>query len=152
MMPANYDYKRLIGGVRTDGSGNLVLFRHANDYFQLLADVVDVNDNTLTAGSFETGTMTVPPYCIGNFSVLANDSGATTDMSVALRTKGSANASYRVMSDSYASKTGRQRATTVVMSVNADLQAEYAIAAEVSVAQIIIVTLGFWMPTRSMPL
>jgi len=54
-LPTNYDQKRLIGWVRTDGSANITAFTQVGDYFRLTGAVfTEVNDNTLTSDTFET--------------------------------------------------------------------------------------------------
>lgn len=46
-MPANYDFRRLIGSIRTDGSSNILQFVQEGDYFLLKDPVVDVNVSNL---------------------------------------------------------------------------------------------------------
>jgi len=62
-MPTNYDQKRLIGWVRTDTSSNITGFVQSGDYFRLtgVAPYQEVNDSTITANTYETATLTVPP-------------------------------------------------------------------------------------------
>ena len=67
-MPASYDYKRRLGSVLTDGSGNIRGFVQNHDLFQWKAAIVDVNVSNL--GTTATGyTMSTPPgfKCVGMF-------------------------------------------------------------------------------------
>ena len=59
-MPANYDSKRRIGSVLTDGSGNLRGFVQNHDHFQWKAAIKDIDVSNL--GTTVTGfTMSTPP-------------------------------------------------------------------------------------------
>lgn len=60
-MPADYDKKRLIAAVVTDGSANIIAYIQSGDEFTLLSNVGVVTDSTLTTGVFETATIPAPP-------------------------------------------------------------------------------------------
>jgi hypothetical protein len=58
-MPANYDRKRRVGAVRTDGSGNLLAFTQLGDEFLWKSPPLDVNTSSLSTSSTNF-TLTVP--------------------------------------------------------------------------------------------
>ncbi len=57
-MPANYDFKRRIGAVRNDGSGNILGFYQNGDTFMYKSPVQDVSSTT--SASAATLTVTAP--------------------------------------------------------------------------------------------
>jgi hypothetical protein len=67
-MPTNYDKKRLIGFVYTDGSANIYSFEHdGDDYFSITGDVIlAVDDSTITDLTAETGTLPLPPKSVAH--------------------------------------------------------------------------------------
>lgn len=154
-MPASYDYKRLIGAVRSNNAANLYQFIQAGDFFQFLSYTSeDIDDNTITAGSWETATVPCPPYCAALFEIIAIDSGGNVDFSVGLRTKGStaANFSQHVQALTGLTPSAVNMAVgPVVIGVNADRQVEYAMGAETSVGRVVARVKGFFMTTRSSP-
>ena len=81
-MPTNYDQKRLIGWLRTEGSSNIVPFVQSGDEFTLKWDGNnDINDNSITNDTFETATITAPPSCIARgVGSLYNTGETATDM------------------------------------------------------------------------
>lgn len=59
-MPANYDYKRCVGRVKTNGSANIIQFFQRGDWFYWDAPPLDVSVSNL--GTTETlYTLSVPP-------------------------------------------------------------------------------------------
>lgn len=58
-MPSNYDYKRRIGAVRTDGSANLLAFEQNGDSFIWDVPVLDINDSN-PGTSAQTNAVRVP--------------------------------------------------------------------------------------------
>jgi len=161
-MPTNYDYKRLIGAVLTDGSANIVTFTQSGDYFQYLqfdsgGPVNDIVDASVTT-SFETGTLSVPPLCIAHiYGVSSNPATTRTDIHLWLRTPGQTNAFHTA--DAWISVDTATNMDVIskegVIKVDASRQIDYSAyydegggspAASVSVS-----TFGFWMLTRSNP-
>lgn len=63
-MPANYDYKRLIGAIRNDGSSNILAFKQRNTSrlrkFMFNTPIIDVDDDNPGTAAV-TRTLTVPP-------------------------------------------------------------------------------------------
>lgn len=62
-MPANYDRKRRVGAIRTDGSGNIIAFYQIGDRFYWKAPPLDVDTASLST-SPATTTTTIPPLNI----------------------------------------------------------------------------------------
>jgi len=78
-MPTNYDQKRLIGWVRTDGSANIITFKQTGDYFKLAGvELKDLNDGSITASTYETATLTCPPSCIANLAIYVVDTSSSS--------------------------------------------------------------------------
>jgi hypothetical protein len=63
-MPTDYDRKRLIAAVRTDGSANVAAYTQSGDFFQFHDHWTDISDSTITNGVKETGTLILPPNSI----------------------------------------------------------------------------------------
>lgn len=73
-MPTNYDYKRLIGFVRTDGSANILAFTHTlPDLFVFTTPINQGDDTTITSGALETATLPVPPNSIAWITSRSDD-------------------------------------------------------------------------------
>ncbi len=68
-MPADYDQKRLIGAVYTDGTADIYRFTQSGDEFVYVGDGVSaipkpIEDATITSLTWETYTLTsIPPSC-----------------------------------------------------------------------------------------
>lgn len=65
-MPANYDYKRLIGAVRTDGSANILGYTTlelcgGGLYYRFNSEILDV-DSTTQSTTQVTNTLTLPSF------------------------------------------------------------------------------------------
>ena len=157
-MPTDYDYKRLIGAVLTDGSANIIGFTQVGDYFRYTGDVVqDVSDNTITSLTYETGTLSVPPSSLAHiYAGLGNATTTNADARVFIRTKDAADdtavdneAFFRVGGDAgtdvlYASGIGD-------VLVNSSSQIEYTAFEGSGIVTVTIKTFGFTMFTRRDP-
>lgn len=154
-MPANYDKKRLVGWVVTDSSSNIIGFVHRGDYFYLNDEVVDVQDNVLTANVAKTGSFSVPPNSIALFSGRVEYSSAVNDARFHVRQSGSVE-----------TFTGNSNAVTGIVSNANDLtsaggsgevlvdgssQFLYAAAEPLGTATLRIAIYGCNMLTRSNP-
>ena len=156
-MPTNYDKKRLIGTVKTDGSANIISFQQVGDYFRYLGGAIeDVNDSTITSVTWETGTLSVPPHAIAQFYGQAQNVTSTSDfIYLEVRTKGASdatgisNAIVGFQNDTEVAHTITGLATVLV---NSSRQIEYLTQEVAGAATIILKTVGFWMPTRRDPL
>ena len=78
-MPTNYDYTRVIGAVKTDGSSNILNFTQMGNYFRYTGDVIeDVSDSSIST-TFETGTLSAPPSSLAHchLSVASTTAGSS---------------------------------------------------------------------------
>lgn len=160
-MPTNYDLKRLIGAIKTDGTSDIIRFLQTGDEFVYLGDSAtrppeDINDNTITNGVWETGTLSsVPPLCEGRLSAIIAESGgsAGNDLTAHLRTPppsswaGSTSYQISVVSDG----THSRIATPVRLIVDSSQQIDYQLVEGTGTAQIIVNVFGFRMLTRGEP-
>ena len=77
-MPTNYDQKRLIGWVMTDGSANIYAFQQSGDYFRITGLPPEILvDGTITANTYETLITQCPPLCEAALYLLSQDAAAT---------------------------------------------------------------------------
>jgi hypothetical protein len=154
-MPTNYDHKRLIGAVKTDSSSNVIDFEHLGDEFEYSgSDVDDVSDSSITALTFETGTLSVPAQCIGHVVIMLNNPSSThaEDLKVSLRRKdGSPNGTGDQYATGFVATQAVADKLTLKQSVWVDenSQVEYACNELSGSATIYIATAGFTMVTRS---
>ncbi len=102
--PTNYDQFRLIGFFVTDAGPDILAFTQVGDYFRLTGDVVtDVTDATMTADTFETATLSVPPNCLAHiYATMTSDGDTAADGDIAVRTAGAADAGGPTESVSHA--------------------------------------------------
>jgi hypothetical protein len=83
-MPTNYDLKRLIGAVKTDGTSDIIPFLQSGDEFTYLGNTDtfpprDIDDSSITDDTWEQGTLSVPPLCRAHLSgQLVNTSSTTS--------------------------------------------------------------------------
>lgn len=73
-MPASYIYKRRIGWIKTDGSGNIIPFRQEGDKFYWLSYFYDYS--SIPSGGGTTVTVSCPPSTIGNFVLEVRETGS----------------------------------------------------------------------------
>lgn len=96
-MPTNYNQKRLVGFVKTEGAANIIAFTQRDNYFRFTGDVLlDVNDSSITT-TFETGTLSAPPFGLAHayLDIGAVDSGTSVTGSGFVRSVGAADVSVR---------------------------------------------------------
>ena len=156
-MPTNYDQKRLIGVVKTDGSANIIQYTQSGDYFRYTGDIIlDIYDAGMVPDTFKTGTLSVPPSCLAH--VYGYVSGTTGEFECALylKTKGAADVAATAVE---AFIVGDRPGTTAVAGigasgtvlVNASSQVEYAVTERAGAETVKISTIGFTMLTRRDP-
>lgn len=155
-MPPNYDRRRLIGAIYNDAASAIVAFTQVGDYFRYTGDVIqDVLDSTITAASFETATLSVPPSCLAHVYVdLDNATETATQGRVYVRTAGAADDAGQVAEAWAAIETAGAFDRVVgngTVLVNASRQVQYAASETAGTATVRIRTLGFTMLTRSEP-
>jgi len=159
-MPGSYDYKRLIGAVKTDSSSDIIRFLQIDDVFVYLGDAstnppVDITDVSLAHQVWETGTLSsVPPKCQADcFFKLSNTSSSSTDDgSIWWRTTPPSSwtntaQGMRVQTAGNFDELGG-RAQVVV---DASQQIDYAVEENSGAAQLTVQVFGFRMMTRREP-
>ena len=155
-MPTNYDYKRLIGCVKTDGSANIIAFTHRGDYFRYTGDVIlDINDTSTTA-SFETAVISCPANCLAEVYVGA-ESGSGVNLGATVRPVSSADdgtvdeaSVYAVISHDGGSDVDYTTLTGVdTVLVNSSSQIQYA--GQALTSTVTVATKAFTMLTRTDP-
>jgi hypothetical protein len=155
-MPTNYDQKRLIAAIKTDGSANIIDYVQSGDYFRYLEGAIqDVNDTTITNVTFETGTLSVPPSCLADiYGYLENPTATGTgEGRLWIRHTGAPN--NTVTSEAWAivevaanfDRVGKQG----LILVDGSRQIKYAAVEGTGSATVIIETQGFVMLTRREP-
>jgi hypothetical protein len=157
-MPTDYDKKRLIGAVQTEGSANIVGYLQSGDYFRYFdfLAAADIVDSTITSLSWETGTLRAPPKSLAMvYAYLANGTSTSpADGQLWLRTKG-ANESIIVTGAFHGQEVDTDPfQTSSVKSailVDANSQIEYAAKESTGSASVQIQTVGFTMFTRREP-
>lgn len=157
-LPTNYTKKRLIAAVMTDGSANIIEYLQSGDYFRYMGAALpqDVDDNTMTTNTYETGTLSVPPSAMAHiYGHVNNPTEASTLIRMAIKTKG-AGEGGGLTEQSWAAQ--RQAADNTEgigcigqVLVDANSQIEYACSEAAGTATVEITTLGFTMFTRSNP-
>jgi len=153
-MPTNYDYKRLIGSVLTDGSANILPFTQTGDYFRYTTPVDDVGDSSMTHITFEDGTLSVPPLCIADVYGRAHNTTTTHEVVyLFIKVKGGAETSSGRDAWMFVSTASDGdiicRGGTVL--VDASRVFEYMMSESSGSGTVEISTVGFWMLTRSNP-
>jgi len=157
-LPTNYDYKRLIGGVYTNGSANILSFIHSGNYFRYMGDAIsEVEDGTMTDEGVETLTFTaVPPLCLAHvYCRVLNGTETNVQSRVGLRTKGSADAtgnnsqSWSFMQTG--SDTGDGSGTQGFVLADSAKQVEYWTNENAGTASVNVTVFGFTMLTRDNP-
>jgi hypothetical protein len=79
VMPTNYNRKRRVGSIRTDGSGNILAFVQNGDTFIWVAPSVDVNASSVsTTGALSTMLIPVDIQVEGIFQSLWSGPGNTS--------------------------------------------------------------------------
>jgi hypothetical protein len=159
-MPTNYDLKRLIGAMSTDGSSNWYRFNQNGDYFHYNSTGTgaypprDVNDNTLTSTVWETGTFSAPPHAIVSvFALCANSTGTQAGNALYIRKPGTATwggAPYHqdISYDNPGTQYWNSMGVPGTYQLDGSRQLEYMTVFTAGSAIIEIYTLGFWMPQR----
>lgn len=154
-MPSNYDYKRLIGAIRTTSGGVIEPFTQSGDEFYFHDWAIDFTDATITASTFETGAVGVPPRCIMHGVVTwSNDTagGLTTARAdVAMADASAPTFGFDVIRyESAADKVTTLNGLFDVL-VNASSQIKYAASEASGTTTLYVYTRGFTMTTRSTP-
>lgn len=156
-MPTNYTLKRLIGAVVTDATPNIVAYTQVGDYFRYTGDVIqDINDASITANTYEIGTLSAPPRSLVHvYGRLANLSETATNGRLHIRTNGAADDATGTQEAwvVYDQSADAFRAVGAIgeVLVDSSRQIQYAASETTDGAAVAIRTLGFTMLTRSNP-
>jgi hypothetical protein len=158
-MPTNYDKKRLIGFVYTDGSANIYSFEHdGDDYFSITGDVIlAVNDSTITDLTAETATLPLPPKSVAH--IYAAYENTTTTASVGslwvYRTSGAENVSGAADYETYHHHRNSSQydafGSNGFVKLDASSQLKYGTREGDGSGTIKINVIGCFMTTRSHP-
>lgn len=154
-MPTNYDKRRLIAAMRTDGSVNVLAYVQSGDYFRYTGDVIpDVADTDMVSDTWKTGTLSVPPKCVA-LVYAASENGSTTGGLgyVGIRYKGAVDASP-LEASAYQSTAGDTFVATGGRSsvlLDSSRQMEYMAYESDGTSSVRIQTFGFIMFTRREP-
>ena len=156
-MPADYTKKRLIAAIRTEaGAANIIGYLQSGDYFRYLGEIVeDVNDNTITSGVFETGTLSVPPLALASIYGYAADvpGGADVARTLLIKTKGAPEANFA--DEAFLAMLSGAAIEVMARSgqvlVDENRQIEYASTEAADTVTVIINTFGFMMLSRREP-
>ena len=154
-LPTNYDYKRLIGAVYTNGSANITAFVNRGMNFMYTASpIVDINDTSLTGDTEETGTLSVPPSSIAWVYAQGSNTGSSQTLGRFLLYNADQTLATGVGNSWLAIGTAGtfDHATTAgQITVNASSQVKYEQNEDSGTASIIVSTYGFTMLTRNDP-
>jgi hypothetical protein len=83
VMPTNYDRKRRVGSIRTDGSGNIIAFVQNGDTFLWAVPSIDVNASSVsTAGALSAMLIPVDVQVEGIFQSVFSGPGSTSSLIV----------------------------------------------------------------------
>ena len=157
-MPADYDYKRLIGAVKTDGDANIIKFEHSDTYFEYVGDALtappsDIYDVTITDNTWETGTLSsVPPGCVANiYAELSNPTSASKSDGILYIRPADAAANGIVWVRGELDANFDCIGARGTIKVDASSQINYAASEDGGAATVSVMTHGFWMTTRREP-
>lgn len=155
-MPTNYDYKRLIGAVLTNGSADLLEWLQAGDYFRYIEDVVtDVNDNTITSVTWETATLSAPPWSLVHiYAALDNPTTTGTEGRLHIRTVASnddATSGTEAVMRVHTASAFDGLCSEGMCLIDNNRQLQYAALESDGTATVTIKTFGFLMLSRREP-
>lgn len=157
-LPTNYDAKRLIAAVITDGSSNIIAYRQVGDYFRLLGDAIeDVNDSSITQNTFKTGTLSAPPNSLAHVYGTLYHTGPNLSGHLYLRSVGSADAADGIQAFSSVgidsgTQEFRRGGCIGQILLNDSREVQYTSSLNTSTAQVFVVTIGWTLLTRQEPL
>lgn len=145
-MPANYDYKRRIGSVLTNGSANIIAFKQTGELWYWMEPVVDVSVTT-SPTAFTLATLTVPLGIVTEAVVRIDCSDTATSLATVWhgnQTTPAAVSSGLGFPRNPSTSTVTQGATIFVFT---DLSSRIYYAASLSTADVSIRAMG-WRDTR----
>jgi hypothetical protein len=154
-MPTNYDRKRLIGAINTDGTPDILPYEQTGDFFRYTTLIPEVIDTTITDVTWETATLHVPPNAMAEITASLTNPTSTSafDGRLWIRKKGAADGLQTPRAFMLIEATGNfdQMARKGRVQVDGSSQMEYAAAETTGSATVEIRTIGFTMCTRREP-
>ncbi len=145
-MPTDYTMGRLVGAIHTDGSANIRNFTHqkGGNFFRYDDPIQDVDDNTITANTAETATLSVPPNTLAQVILYVTNSAQVA--SATIFPMGAADDTTNpdesaVDGDASGGGYGSGQA---IVPVDASSQCEYMADEGSGVTTVKVNTLGFW--------
>jgi hypothetical protein len=154
-MPTDYDRKRLIAAVRTDGSANIAAYTQSGDYFQFHEHWLDISDSAITSGAKVNAALVLPPKCIAHiFGHLKNPT--TTDPTdgrlwIWSRDVNESLGDNNSWGEVKTASVFDQLCTAGVVYLDENSELQYAAAEADGSAEVEIRTRGFTMLTRREP-
>lgn len=157
-LPSGYTHKRYLRTLFNDASSHLNIDAHSGDYVHLDAPLLVVNDSSITAATYETATLPVPPHAICMLQFVTGDTGTKADWRVGLKKGGAA---LPTAANGWAntqqipnitSGIGLEPGGKGLVQVSATSTIEYGVQNEATIADVVIYLHGFFMPTRRNPL
>jgi len=146
---------RLIGYVVTDSSSNIYSFTQTGDYFRLTSSTIpsDISDSTLTSNTFETGTLSVPRYCLAHVYLnVAGTANASCHGTIRPADATEASTQGHSFTDAAGSDTkGTNSGNVGMVLVDGSSQIDYAAFEGVGTMYLDVRTFGCLMLTRSDP-
>ena len=152
---SGYSGYRLIGSVLTDGSSNILEYIQIGDYVRYDDPVQDIVDNTITSLSFETATVSAPPWSIVDvYGYATNSGGSSLYGSLCIRYPGAADASGDQETWAFIGMSGAVWLGTAQQGqvlTNGSSQVEYMGWESSGTTTVEVRTIGFLMLARSNP-
>ena len=156
-LPSGFTHYRYLGTLYNDGSSHLTPQSHSGDYIHLDAPLLVVSDTTLTAATYETATLPVPPHAICMLQFATGDSGAKADWRTGLKKGG---ASLPTAANGWSNTQQIPTITSGVslepggkglVQVSSTSTIMYGVQTEATTADAYIYLMGYFIPTRRNP-
>lgn len=155
-MPANYDYKRLIGFIKTTSAGVIYAFTQVGDHFQYSAgnaNAIDISDSSITSNTFETAAVSVPANSLAHLFVVVSNTSAQAEIRLQIGAGGDASDSGDTVVGFQTTDSTSQTSRALISTlVDASSQIRYSALETSGTASVYIWPRGFTMLTRSMPI
>lgn len=120
-MPANYSYKRRIGSIKTDNSGNITAFKQNGDVIEYITPFTELSTSGTVSATPANLTLNVPP-------------GAITRPIIGFTCGGNARAAngyiYDLNAGRYTFNVGSERSTSVLTTISSNTSSQIAYAGD----------------------
>lgn len=141
-MPTGYIYKRCIGSIKTNASGNIIRFKQNSDYFWFTSPITDLYLSNVGNISLTDLITSCAPNALGIFSatVIDNPSNSGSVLSIADKTNGS---TLRTVAQTYGVNQNRQ-SNDFLINVDNESKIQYSHSYIAYVAtHVVIICLGY---------